>query len=381
MAKMVISGNVVTPDRAFFGAVSVAEGKIDEISEQGALRPDAEWVLPGFIDLHLHGLGDGNVSSLEMMRKMAEFGPSTGLTGFLPTRSASPLPDMLNYAEWINELMAHPAGTTVLGSHLEGPFISPARKGGMSLDRLSEPSMEKLEALIAALQGHLRLMTLSPELDGTDEIIKRLVSAGVTASAGHTGCTPERLKEAADLGISHVCHMFDTFEPRTVQGGVTQFSLADAALIDDRLTIEVIVDGVHVPTGLIEVIRRVVGKRRFVVITDGQRGAGLPEGIYTSVYGGSYRLSFTEGCRRVKDNGLIGSCLTMNRAFFNLTTRFGFDPVAAALATSTNAARAIKLDGVTGSLEKGKRADIAVLAPDKLTVKLCVIGGSEAYRG
>ena len=117
MAKMVISGNVVTPERAFFGAVSVAEGKIDDVREEGALRPDAEWVLPGFIDLHLHGLGDGNVSSLEMMRKMAEFGPSTGLTGFLPTRSASPLPDMLNYAEWINELMAHPAGTTRSEEH------------------------------------------------------------------------------------------------------------------------------------------------------------------------------------------------------------------------------------------------------------------------
>ena len=380
MAKMVIPGNVVTPERAFFGAVSVAEGKIDEVREDGALRPDADWVLPGFIDLHLHGLGSGNVRSLENLRQMAEFGPSTGLTGFLPTYSAAPLEEHLTYADAINDLMEHPAGTTVLGAHLEGPFISPARKGGMGLARLAAPSMERLETTLAALKGHLRLMTLSPELDGTDEIIKRLISAGVTVSAGHTGCTPERLEEAADLGVSHVCHMFDTFEGRVVKGGVTQLSLADAALLDDRLTIEVIVDGVHVPDGLIEMIRRVVGKSRFVTITDGQRGAGLPEGIYTSVTGGSYRLSFTEGCRRVADNGLIGSCLTMNRAFFNLTTRFGFDPVAAALATSTNAARAIKLDHITGSLEKGKRADVAVLAPDKLTVKLCVIGGKEAYR-
>ena len=97
---MAISGNVVTPERAFYGTVAVAGGKIDAVREEGALRPDADWVLPGFIDLHLHGLGDGNVSSLELMRKMAEFGPSTGLTGFLPTRSASPRNAENSFPAW-----------------------------------------------------------------------------------------------------------------------------------------------------------------------------------------------------------------------------------------------------------------------------------------
>ena len=374
-----IVGNVVTPEKAFFGSVAVEGEKIAAVEELGALEPGENWVLPGFIDLHLHGLGNGEAYRGEDIRKMMEFAPSTGLTGFLPTCAARPMEELLTFADGINKSMADPVGGKVLGAHFEGPFIAPGHKGGMLLPNLHAPSMSELDELLDASQGHLRLMTLSPELEGIDALILRLLEAGVTVSAGHTGCTPERLEEVADLGVSQVCHLFDTFDGRTVKSGVTQVSLADAAMLDDRLNIEVIVDGVHVPPQLIEITRRVIGPHRFIAVTDGLRGAGLPDGIYGSSDDGKYILSATDACRRLKDNAIIGSCLSMNRAFFNLTTRFGFTPVEAALATSTNAARAIGLSDRIGSLEVGKAADIAVVSPSDAKVRLCLIDGKTQY--
>lgn len=374
-----IIGNVVTPEKAFFGAVTVEGKHIAAVEERGTFKAGENWVLPGFIDLHLHGLGNGEASSAEEIRKMMEFAPSTGLTGFLPTCSARPMEELLKFADGINRAMASPVGGKVLGAHFEGPYIEAKHKGGMLLPNLHTPSLSELDELLDALQGHLRLMTLSPELEGTDALIQRLREAGVTVSAGHTGCSPERLKEAADLGVTHVCHLFDTFDGRVVKCGVTQVSLADAAMLDDRLNIEVIVDGCHVPPGLIEITRRVVGPHRFIAVTDGLKGAGLPDGIYGSSEDGLYTLSATDACRRLKDNAIIGSCLSMNRAFFNLTTRFGFTPVEAALATSTNAARAIGLNDSLGSLEAGKIADIAVVSPVDAKVRLCLVDGREEY--
>ena len=378
--KKQISGNVVTRERVFFGTVTITGEKISALDECSPPEPGADWVLPGFIDLHLHGLGPGNVVGETGLRDMAEFGPSTGLTGFLPTYSAAPMEELLAYADGINSLMRKPCGTLVLGAHLEGPFIAPSHKGGMGLNRLSPPDLSRLETLLAALDGHLRLMTLSPELDGIDEIIRRLCVSGTVVAAGHTGCTPERLAETIEMGLSHICHLFDTFDGRIVHRGVSQLSLADAVLIDDRLSVEVIVDGCHVPPGLIELTRRAIGPDRFIAVTDSQRGAGMPDGIYVAVDGTTqYSLSAENACRRLKDNALIGSCLTMNYAFHNLVSRFNFSPVAAALATATNAARKIGIDGETGSIEVGKRADIAVIDAGNAAVHSCFIAGNEVY--
>ena len=234
--------------------------------------------------------------------------------------------------------------------------------------------------MIAAAGGTLRMITVSPEIPGAEALIRRFAGAGATVSAGHTGLPPDRLADAVDWGVRHVCHLFDTFDPREVAGGATQPSLVDAMLIEDRLLLEIIPDGIHVPPPLLTLARRAAGADRLVAITDAMQGAGLPDGVYTMADGRRYTLANGDVCRLADDPGtIVGSCLTMNRAFANLVRRFGFTPVEAAKATATNPARALGLAAVTGALRIGLAADIVVLAPDG-HVRRCLVDGRERYR-
>lgn len=374
-----IAGNLVSGDRAFYGFLTVKDGRIGEVREESPLQPGADWVLPGFIDMHLHGLGNGEGTGEAGIRAMAEFGPSTGLAGFLPTCEANPVECLTEFAAGVAAVMRDASGSRALGAHSEGPFIAPSNMGGMRRDRLVVPTVELADALLKVFQGNLRLVTLAPELPEMEKIISRLCAAGVIVSAGHTGCSAADFSRAVELGVRQVCHLFDAFDGRMVEGGVSQVSLTDAILIDDRVAVEMIVDGCHVPAGLIELARRAAGPRRIIAITDGMRGAGLPEGIYHTEYDGDYRLSFTAACRRLRDNDLIGSCLTMNQAFDNLVRRFHFSPVEAALATATNAARQLGIADETGSIAPGKRADITIMAADSAAVRQCWIAGRREY--
>lgn len=379
--KTIITGNIVTLQEAFYGKLTIEGQKISAVDKIGDLKAGENWVLPGFIDVHLHGIGEGNTADEENIRLMQKFGPSTGLTGFLPSFGVAPVEKLKEVAAATNRIMAEDQrGSRVLGFHMEGPYVELSQCGGMIPAMLRKPAEGEIEELLEAFNGKLKLITLAPGVEGIDDAIRKLKAAGVIISAGHTNCSPERLREAIELGLDHVCHLFDTFAGAQNKGGVMPVTLADAILVDDRLTVELICDGCHVHPELIELTKRAAGADRIIVITDSHRGAGMPEGIYYNAYGEAYELSAARGCRRLRDNGLIGSCLTMNQAFINLTERFGFTPVEAAKMTATNAARKLGLGDITGSLEVGKNADIAVIAPGTAAVSACYIDGREEFR-
>jgi len=379
--QTVLTGNIVTPSGAFSGTLSIEGKYIAGIEKRGETKESLPWILPGFIDIHIHGIGDGNCSDEANIRRMQKFGVSTGLTGFLPTLGVAPVAKLKEIAAAVNTIMSEDqTGSRVLGHHMEGPYVEVSQCGGMIPEMLRIPEESEIDELLAAFNGKLKMVTLAPGVEGADTAIRKLKSAGVVIAAGHTACTPERLRETVELGLDHICHLFDTFPGNKNKGGVMPVNLTDAILVDDRLTVELICDGCHVHQELIELTKRAAGADRIIAITDSHLGAGMPEGIYHSPNGDAYELSKARGCRRLRDNGLIGSCLTMNIAFINLTGRFGFTPEEAAKMTATNAAKKLGISDRTGSLEVGKHADIAVIEPLSGEVDACFIDGREEYR-
>lgn len=372
---MELQGNIISGKNAAYGKILISGNRIEKIEFSGDIRSDADWIVPGFIDTHIHGLGDGDAIG-DGIRTMAEFAPATGMTGIVPTLATVSPELSIEYLQTIRENTAELSGARVLGSHMEGPFLELAHSGGMDRNQLRNPDLAEVNQWIATAGGTLKTVTLAPELPGAEHVIKVLVDNGISVALGHTGMSAAEVPAAADAGISRVCHLFDAYSGRDVKDGVSQVSLSDAVLIDDRLMIELICDGFHVPAGLIRLAVRAAGVDRIIAVSDAMLGTGKPDGIYAEPDGRLYKLENAGVCRHVEPPySITGSCLTMNRAFSNLIHKFGFTPVDAALMTSSNPARSIGVADKYGTLAAGFYADMAILASDFTTVKATVIDG------
>lgn len=377
---MRLSGNIVTPEAAGFGWLEIENDLITNITLEGDIKVDQNWLLPGFIESHLHGLGDGDMS-YEGMKKMAAWAVKFGVTGLCPTMASTSPEETVKYLKYMKELSSRSdLGCKLLGSHLEGPFLDMTYKGGMNPKALRMPDVQEVQNWLNAAEGSLRLVTIAPELPGATEVIKLLAQNNVTVSAGHSAMTVADIEPAAQAGLSRACHLFDAYPGRTVYYGVPEVSVVDAFTLDDRIMLELILDGHHVPPALVKLTIRAAGADRIIGITDSMTGAGLPDGEYLDEAGRVYTLNNAEVCR-LKDRPeiIVGSCITMNRLFNNLITRFECTPVMAAKIASTNAARSLHLDHITGALQVGLKADLAVLASDMLTVRQTFVDGRCCY--
>lgn len=377
-----ITGNLVLPRRTAYGTLSVEDGVISSVEEQGPFRPEADVVVPGFVDIHFHGTGPYGTLTEEDINGIASFEPSNGVTLFTPALGASPRGLRLAFLRSVRELARHPRpGEAVCGgAHLEGPWLEYEHRGGMGAAMLALPTDEAVSEAISEAEGTLRLVTLAPELDNGMNAISLLKKAGCTVSIGHSGATPEVFEKAVEAGLSHVCHLFDAYSPREVIEGVTRYCLADACLMEDRVTVEIIMDGFHVPPELVKLACRLAGTDRIVAITDSMQGTGLPNDTYLQEDGTYYYVDNESVCRAVDGNhGIVGSCLTMKKAFFNLVRKWGFSLEEASRMTAANPARVIGFDKTTGSLEPGKAADIDILAAEDLALKRCIVRGNTAF--
>lgn len=376
---MNIIGNIVTPSSSFYGIVCCENGKIVSIEKRDEFQQGADWILPGFIDLHLHGLGEFTAETPSGIEGMAKFALSCGTTGLCPTISCAPKDFILELLEVIRELSRKETGAKIIGSHIEGPWLDYNNRGGMREDMLRMPSIEEAKEFIEVAQESLKIVTVAPELPGAYEVIKYLAAHQVVVSAGHTGCPPSRYEEAVEAGISQFCHLFDSYDLPEDEFGVRKPALTDLALIDSRVNKELILDGLHVPAELVKLARFAAGVDSLIGITDAMQGAGLEEGHFEDM-GLKYVIKSGDLARRESDGQIVGSALTMNRAFFNLLNKFGFSPVEAVKLLATNPARVLGIDKITGSIQIGLQGDIAVLAQDSLTVVACYLNGELVYK-
>ncbi len=332
------------------------------------INADGLNLLPGFIDLHVHGaLGhEAMDASPDGLRAMAQFYARHGVTGFLPTTWTGSRDAILRALETIAELTGPvPGGATILGAHVEGPYLNPERCGAQ--DPRFIRRAERGEALEFLDTGVVRLLALAPEFSENLWLIDECVRRGITVSAAHTAATYADMQNAAAHGLRQATHSFNAMlglghhEPGTV----------GAILSIPHLHCELIADNIHVHPAALKVLVDVKGPERVILITDAIRGVGLPEGEYRI---DDRSIQIRDGASRLPDGRLAGSILTMERALENILRASGLPLRAAWPMTSLNAARAIGLSASKGSLEAGKDADV-VLLDSELNVRVTIAEG------
>jgi N-acetylglucosamine-6-phosphate deacetylase len=353
----VVDGRVVPGD------VEIADGRIVGVGLAGAGRGLA---VPGFVDLHVHGYGgvDFATADADGYRHAGEALLRTGVTAFQPSFVTADEDELVTA---LRALPAHDVGPRVLGAHLEGPFISPARLGMHPASARRDPDLRLLDRLLAA--GPVAHMTLAPELAGAPELIGALQRRGIVVALGHTDATAAEAHAAFDRGATHVTHLFNAMRPF----GHREAGLAGAALVRDDVTVELILDGHHVSDEAAQLALR-AARGRVVLVTDAVAAAGIGDGRWRV---GGQDVEVRDGVVRLLDGTLAGSVLSLARAVRELV-RLGApeaDAVDAATRAPARAARRTDL----GTLTPNGPADVVVL-DDAFEVSRVLVGGRELVR-
>jgi len=294
--------------------------------------------LDGLIDLQVNGAaGHDLTAEPEALWAVGEALTRYGVTAFLPTL-VSPAWPVVERAQ--GAFAAGPpagyAGATVLGWHLEGPFLSPLRHGAHDPAALRAPDPGAAEGW--SPDRGIRVVTLAPELPGALEIVESLVAAGVVVSAGHSAATFDEARAGFDAGIRAVTHLFNAMGPLDHRDP----GLPGAALADPRVTIGVIPDGLHVHPAVIRIVRNAVGAERLAIVTDAIAALGMAPGAYR-LAGRDVLYDEAEGSARLAGGGLAGSVLSMDQAVRNLARFTGCSGEEARLAATTVPARLLGL--------------------------------------
>lgn len=330
-------------------------------------------LMPGFIDVHVHGaVGHETMdANPDGLRAMAKFYAQHGVTGFLPSTWTAPGEQILPALEMIAELEGpQPEGATILGAHLEGPYISVEKRGAQREQDVRRADRE--EALAFMDTNIIRLLALAPEYEANQWLISEAVRRGITVSVAHTTATYDQIVKAAALGLSHSTHTYNAMtglshrEPGTL----------GAVMTLPQIYCELIADNIHVHPAAMQVLFAAKGPDRIVLITDAVRSAGMPEGEYRI---DERIVMVKDGAVRLPDGTLAGSTLTMDRCLRNFMAATG-QPLEKVWQTSSlNAARSLHLSHLRGSLEIGKSADL-VLVDDEIGVHLTMADGTIVYQ-
>lgn len=384
---------LVTPEGVRDGqAVTLAGGRIAGIAaDRGASSDDVAcdggWLVPGFVDVHVHGVGGIDVlAGGDAVARVAAALPRYGVTAFLPTSVACPPDTLATFLAAVAATAARADATSarVLGAHLESNFIAPDYKGAQPARCLRRPPAagEPLvldgeftgAAILAAIDRHaaaVRIVTLAPELPHALGLIARLTAAGHRVSLGHSGATYEEGLAGVAAGARHATHLFNRMPPLTHRAP----GLAGAVLAADEVTCEVIVDGVHVHPGAIALAIRAKGPGGIAAITDGTAASGLPVGATTVL--GEHVLHVRADRAELADGTLAGSVATMDGVFRRLVRDVGLDLVAAVHLTSTTPAAAAGRPEL-GRLTVDAPADLVWL-DDELRVRRTWVAGQVAW--
>ncbi|GAA0387236.1 N-acetylglucosamine-6-phosphate deacetylase [Acrocarpospora corrugata] len=351
---------IVTPNGVHHGWLTIEDGRITHIGHGEApgngLSLGGRTVVPGFVDIHVHGGGGAGYpsSSADQARQAFAFHQRHGTTTALASLVTAPLESLAASAATLAGLCAE---GLLAGIHFEGPYISAARCGAHPPGLLRTPSATEFADLIKAANGHARMFTLAPELPGALDAIRECTASGVIAAIGHTDATYEEATAAIDAGATVATHLFNAMRPLNHRdpGPIT------AAMTDDRVTVELVNDGVHLHPRIIDLVLAAVPPTRVAFITDAMAAAGMPDGDFTL---GSVQVEVRQGVARLAGTPTIaGSTLTMDTAFRNAIHTNSLTLPEAAQVTSLTPAHILGLSHEIGSITVGKKADLVILNP------------------
>lgn len=358
VAAAVVDGAVVPGD------LEVHDGRIVAVGCTPAGRSGL--AVPGLIDLHVHGCGGIDLLHADHAGRQAAARRllAAGVTSHRPAFVSAPTGVLLDALARLAEPVE---GPRMLGAHLEGPFLAPDHLGTHDPRHRCDPDVELAGRLLAA--GPVGEVTLAPELPGALDLVALLVERGVIVSVGHTDADATQARAAFATGARSVTHLCNAMRPLHHRDP----GVIGAALTDERVIIELIVDGHHLDDDMVRLIWRAAGDR-VALVTDGTAAAGMPDGSYTM---GDIALTVTDGAVRNADGALAGSALTMIDAVRNLHATGVALPAAVGAASTVPALLVDQHD--LGMLRPGAVADIAVL-DDDITVRETFVGGRRLHR-
>ena len=365
--------NATSRDPIFIAGDRIAEARDTELHTTGVrFEADGLHVLPGFVDVHVHGGGGHDAMSGDPadIQGMGRFHARHGTTALAPTTGTAPKDTILNAARAVGEAMSRPStGARIVGAHIEGPFINPAWAGAQNPAHIIDIDMQFVRSLAAT--GAVQLMTFAPELPGGGGLARELVRHGIVPVMGHTGATWTQTVEAADTGVVQATHTYNAMlglhhrEPGAL----------GRILLDDRIRGQLIADNIHVHPGAMELLWRCKGPLGVMLITDAIRAVGLPEGEYDF---GRLPVTVKNGACRLPDGTLAGSIATMDVCLRNLMDATGLDLAEVWQASSLVPAGSLKLDYRIGHFAPGCMADIAIV-DHGIKVAATIVGGRVQY--
>jgi N-acetylglucosamine-6-phosphate deacetylase len=313
---------------------------------------------PGLVDIHIHGSAGHDVmqSDEQGLRRMEEFLARCGITSYYPTTVAAPLDATLRALEWMaNAIESSQAGNgraQALGIHLEGPFLSHVRRGVHLPENLLLPSIAIFDKFWEAARGHVRVMTIAPELTGAAELISEANKRGVCVSVGHSDADLATTRTAVAAGARHATHTFNAMRPLDHRAP----GILGEVLSNPSVSADVIADGIHVHPTVVRFLLEAKGEQGAVLITDAMSAAGMPDGAYQL---GGMDVEVKDG-RVTRDGSLAGSVLTLDRAVRNVMEFAGWDLRPAVRVASLNPAQVSGAKG-KGRIQAGADADLMAL--------------------
>ncbi|MDP9750999.1 N-acetylglucosamine-6-phosphate deacetylase [Thermoanaerobacter pentosaceus] len=357
------------------GDVLISEDKIVEIGKDlynvdaEVIDVEGKKIVPGFIDIHIHGgVGHDTMdANYEALNAISVHLARHGVTSFCATTMTMDVPYILNALKNINETMKKgTAGAQILGTYVEGPFISKEHKGAQDEKYIIPPDKNLFDEFLEIAGGNIKVIALAPEKDPEGSFIEHVTKKGVKVSLGHTNATYEEMKNGVEHGATIAVHTYNGMKGlhHREPGALGE------VFLDDRIYSEIIVDFIHTHPASVKLLIKIKGTDKVILISDAMSACGLGDGEYKL---GGQKVFVKNGEARLESGSLAGSTLTLDKAVKNITS-LGVPLFEACKMASLNPAKAIGVDDRKGIIEVGKDADIVVLNND-LTVYMTIIEG------
>ncbi|MEK4014806.1 N-acetylglucosamine-6-phosphate deacetylase [Peribacillus sp. FSL M8-0224] len=388
MKTFIINNLMVYSEKETYknGFIKVVDGKIAEVGPVSqykqdddakviTLSPDYQ-VIPGAIDIHIHGASNSDAmdATHDALSTMAKTLPKEGTTSFLATtmtQSTQAIESaLLNAGKYIeNQTQEH---AEIVGIHLEGPFISPARKGAQPEDYIVDPDVTLFKKWQEMAENQIKLVTLAPEQPNGLDLAAHLRGTGVVASIGHSDATYDQIDEAIQAGTTHVTHLYNGMRGLHHR----EPGVLGAAYLRDELYVELIADGIHCRPEMIKLAYNQITSERMILITDSLRAKWLEKGTYDL---GGQPVNVDETKATLSDGTLAGSILKMNDAIKNTMKYTDCSMTDIIKMTAENPAKQLRIFDRKGSIQVGKEADLVILN-DRLDVEMTFCRGNLAFK-